>query len=119
MKKIVLNRCYGGFEISNEAIEELLKRKGIKFKKGINKFDNVIFLDENDKEIDFFRYENINLRTDKDLIKLIEEKGSNFVSGFLSRLEIVKVQEGKKFIIDDYDGFEGIIYEDDFDWIIL
>ena len=119
MKKIVLNRCYGGFEISNEAIEELLKRKGIKFKKGINEFDSVIFLDENDKEIDFFRYENINLRTDKDLIKLIEEKGSNFVSGFLSRLEIVKVQEGKKFIIDDYDGFEGIIYEDDFDWIIL
>jgi len=118
-EKIVLNKCYGGFEISDEAIEELLRRKGIKFKTVSDEYGNLIFFDEKDEEIDFYYGTDINVRTDKELIKLIEEKGSYFVSRCCAKLEVEEVEKGKKFIIDEYDGYEEIKYIDDFDWIIL
>ena len=119
MKKIVLNKCYGGFEISDKAIKELLKRRGIKFKTIKDEYGSVIFLNEKDEEIDLYYRDRLNVRTDEYLIKLIEEKGSEFASGCCSRLEVEEVQEGEKFIIDEYDGYEQIKYIDDFDWIIL
>lgn len=49
--KVVVNRCYGGFSLSYEAVMEYAKRKGIKiyaFKNATNKDGEIDF----DKELE-------------------------------------------------------------------
>lgn len=83
--KLVLNLCYGGFGISDEALE-ILKRVGY-----------------NEWECD--------RNTFQPLIELIEERGSDFVSGNYSALTIVEIpDEATDYEITEYDGFEGVTY---------
>lgn len=80
--KIVVNRCYGGFGLSVEAVK-MLNELG------------------KDEYID---------RTDTDLIVLIEKKGSKFVSGCCADLEVVEIpNEATDWEINEYDGSEEII----------
>lgn len=80
--KLVINKRFGGFGISNSAAEIL----------GIDKYD-------------FIEREN------EDLISLIEEKGSEFVSGSFAKLQIVEIPDSTTdYIIDEYDGMERVIY---------
>jgi hypothetical protein len=79
--KFVLNKCYGGFDLSEEAQE---------------------ILGQADFEI---------RRDDPDLLALIEEKGIQFVQGKYAKLKVVEVPESATdFILDEYDGWERIIY---------
>jgi len=78
--KVVINTCYGGFGVSIEAAEKL----GIDYVYG--------------NDID---------REDPNLIALIEEKGSEYVSDDSARLEVVEIQE-EHYTINDYDGMETI-----------
>ena len=80
--KVVLNKCYGGFGLSDEALKIL----GAEF----------------DWEVD---------RADPALVSLMEEKGSDFCSDRSAKLEIVDVPDGiTDSMMDDYDGIETIIY---------
>ena len=79
--KFVLNKCYGGFDLSEEAQE---------------------ILGQADYEIK---------RDDPDLLALIEEKGIQFVQGKYAKLKIVEIPESATdFTLDEYDGWERIIY---------
>lgn len=79
--KFVLNKCYGGFDLSEEAQE---------------------ILGQADYEI---------RRDDPDLLALIEEKGIQFVQGKYAKLKVVEVPESATdFTLDEYDGWERIIY---------
>lgn len=79
--KFVLNKCYGGFDLSEEAQE---------------------ILGQADFEI---------RRDDPDLLTLIEEKGIQFVQGKYAKLKVVEVPESATdFTLDEYDGWERIIY---------
>ena len=84
-KKAVFNYCYGGFSISEEAAELLSLKKG--------------------KTVSTHCFEDMG-RDDSDLIALIEERGSEFVSGDCASLSIVKIPEGLSFSWDEYDGME-------------
>lgn len=79
--KFVLNKCYGGFDLSEEAQE---------------------ILGQADFEI---------RRDDPDLLALIEKKGIQFVQGKYAKLKVVEVPESATdFTLDEYDGWERIIY---------
>lgn len=79
--KFVINKCFGGFDLSEEAQE---------------------ILGQADYEIK---------RDDPDLLALIEEKGIQFVQGKYAKLKVVEIPESATdFILDDYDGCEHIIY---------
>lgn len=79
--KFVLNKCYGGFDLSEEAQE---------------------ILGQADYEIK---------RDDPDLLALIEEKGIQFVQGKYAKLKVIEVPESATdFTLDEYDGWERIIY---------
>ena len=83
MKKIVINTCYGGFELSDAAAKEL----------GVNP------------------YNASHLREDKALIRLIQEKGSEYVSGECAKLKIVEIPNHiTRYEIDDRDGKETLRY---------
>ena len=94
--KIVINECYGGFDLSPLAIEKY------SFIKGVNYSDV--------RGYDF-------QRDDPILIRLVNEMGRD-VNGQFSRLVIKDVDKGRNYIIHEYDGFEEIWYEDSIDWLI-
>lgn len=83
--KAVFNYCYGGFSISEEAAEILSLKKG--------------------RPVDTHVFDDMG-RDDADLIALIEERGSEFVSGDCASLSIVEIPEGLTFSWDEYDGME-------------
>ena len=88
--KIIINRCYGCWELSKEAIEEYKKRSG-----------NTYY------EIDGC---SPRIRKDPVLIEVIEDfiKEDREVSGEDSRLEIVDIPNEYDYWIDDYDGRETV-----------
>lgn len=80
--KIVVNHCYGGFSLSKEAYAYMT-----------DKWD-----DEDD-------------RTNSEFISLIEEWGSERVSGPYAKLKIIEIpDESTDWIMEETDGFEEILY---------
>lgn len=59
-----------------------------------------------------------NIRTDTDLIAMIEEFGSEKCSSRYSKLIIKDVPCGSYYRIDEYDGYEYIEYRDQIDWSV-
>lgn len=127
--KVVVNRCFGGFNLSNKALLELIKRNS----KYVEKMDvNNYFKDKDEILRDFVefdveykqhRYLNMllkdsylymikdkyleNFRSDPDLINIIEDLGEKSF-GKYANLEIVMIPDDIKWYIDDYDGRETI-----------
>lgn len=130
--KIAINKCYGGFDLSNKAIRRLLELKGkecyfykqteYSYRDGkeeysiTNSDDDSMFIDCSTKFLgnitdkipdeDYFYYGNIE-RTDKDLIQTIEELGEE-ASGRYGNVVIVDIPDDVDWEIDDYDGVETI-----------
>ena len=84
--KVVINKCYGGFGLSEKAYKYL----GLKW-------DGYGYGYSHDYE----------KRTDKKLIKCVEELGKE-ASGALANLVIVEIPDDIEWKIDEYDGIETI-----------
>lgn len=108
--KIAINRCYGGFSLSDKAFAEYLKRKGIIFETKINAFGDLEFYKDSisDKkyisQYDFIKYGS---RNDSDLIAIIEEMGTDSFGDF-AELKIVEIPNDIEYEITDYDGVETV-----------
>ena len=89
--KIVVNRAFGGFSVSKAFFDSVCKDY------------NSVY------DCDRFRY-------DSRLIEYIEKYGTEKASGDSSRLVVVEVPKGKKYVVVDYDGFEEVKTIDDFYW---
>ena len=112
--KVAINRCFGGFGISNAAFEKLLERKGVAYEKIPAKFalrgddfdyyhagrvgEDAYYLSEHEF------YEN---RADPDLIAVIEEMKEEAAGGFAD-IAIVEVPDDAKWHIHEYDGLEHV-----------
>lgn len=112
MTKVAINRCYGGFGISNKAFEKLLERKGIAYDKVEAKFklrgDDYDYYKEGhigDSEYYISDYEMCSDRSDPDLIAVIEEMGEASWGGF-AEISIVNIPDDVKWHIHEYDGME-------------
>lgn len=128
--KVAINGCYGGFVLSDKAIEMIMKRKGFdcyrykwqyqmdKGYKRIDKSDDKLGLTilystvDLGKEIEeipkenYWYYGNLE-RTDEDMIAVIEELGDE-ASGACGAVYIVEIPDGVSWEIDEYDGIETI-----------
>lgn len=83
--KIVVNKCYGGFSLSEKAYEFLgLEWDGFGYK-----------------------YSDDNLRTDTKLIECVETLGEE-ANGRWARLAVVEIPDDVDWEIDNYDGIETI-----------
>ena len=98
--KIVINECYGGFSVS----ENFYKEYNIPYEK--TKWGSV------------YAKEEIDLRTDPRLIEYIETHGSEMASGSCGHLVVEEIPKGTAYIIDEYDGFESVVFRDDVFWNI-
>jgi len=85
--KVVINRCFGGFSLSPDAL------------KMYNKLSGACVTDDNN-------YRLID-RDDKYLVQTVEELG-DLASGRYSVLEVVEIPDDVKWEISEYDGAETI-----------
>lgn len=95
--EIVYNGSYGGFYLSDEAVDRLRELKG-------------------DRNFNANRYYEDDHRTDPDLIQVVHELGSkvNGLNG-ISDLRTKEIKKGEIYRIDKYDGLETIVTAYD-DW---
>lgn len=107
--KVVINRCFGGMSISNEACKFIEDNTGVKTWP--------------------HDYTDFNKRSDSELIKCIETIGKNNASGKYAKLEIITIPDDADYEITNYDGMESVHeYKDcgiinvkggiGYDWII-
>lgn len=79
--KIVINKCYGGYSLSEEALATL----GIQCDEGVK-------------------------RTDSRLVEIVEAD-PEAASGVFAKLAVVEIpDEATDYHVDEYDGFESVIY---------
>lgn len=127
--KVILNKCYGGFGVSQEAYELYAKKKGIElfaykldcengkpiYKKtdtGSSIFtitftkDFGDYIDLSDDSSNEYCLElRRGHREDPVLIEVVEELGERANSPF-SKLVVVDIPDDMEYEIDDYDGVE-------------
>lgn len=129
--KVVINSCFGGFGLSNEALIELYRLespavktitpkeyyggKDLKFlnsdwEEKLNNdiesgwvcfHDGKILLDNARSTYEF------NYRSDPKLVKVVKKMRGK-ANGNFAKLKIVEIPDGVEFEIDDYDGVETI-----------
>jgi len=112
MTKVAINRCWGGFGISDEAFEKLLERKGIAFEKvktNSNLFGSNYYQAGHAGDDDYYisNYEYYEDRSDPDLIAVIEEMGQASWS-WAAEIAIVEIPDDVKWHIHEYDGMEHV-----------
>ena len=86
--KLVINTEYGGFGLSPTAIERYVELSG---KRRKSWYDIP--------------------RTDKYLVQVVEELG-DLANSIYSHLEVVEIEKGSIYRINNYDGLETIEYKD-------
>jgi hypothetical protein len=92
MTKIVYNACYGGFSLSDTAMQRYAELAG--------------YTDASDRDFN---------RADPLLVQVVEELGSA-ANGAHAKLRIAEVPAGSKYRIDEYDGAESVMTPDDYEW---
>jgi hypothetical protein len=113
--KVAINRCFGGFSLSEAAFEKLLTRLGIEFEKvqdvqyralGMTHYYRKGMVDQDEGYLS--PYDFTNNRASEDLIAVIEELGVESASGKYAEIAIVEVPDDVEWFIDEYDGVEHV-----------
>lgn len=122
MHKIAYNACYGGFNISEEALHWLEENGSEETKKALKEQRKKAEENKDEFDGDFtleqhlaYRAEDILSRHHPDLIRVVEALGDE-ASGYCSEIKIAEI-EGNLYRIDDYDGYETVVEPDDYTWI--
>lgn len=122
--KVILNKCFGGFDVSEEAYELYAKKKGVnifkyelapdlnyrKTKRSgicIYHFTQDFGDKINRNDVDWNKYFSLGTehREDPILIEIVEELGEK-ASGAFGELVVVDIPDGMDYVIDEYDGIE-------------
>lgn len=102
MAKIVYNVCYGGFSLSEEAVEMYLKLQGLNYTKVKGHWGDHF---EVEGYPDF--YSRDTKRHDPILVKVVELLGDK-ANGYCAKLAIEEIADGTPYYISEYDGMESI-----------
>ena len=129
MKKVILNKCFGGFDVSKEAYMLYAKKKGLTLYLYESEFINrkFIYKKVNDDNSIFRHYfikdmgDNVEIsnedyekyclylkdehREDPILIEVVEELGEKASERF-GNLKVVEIPDDLEYVIDEYDGIE-------------
>ncbi len=102
--EIVINKCYGGYGLSSEAIELYLTKKNIPIV--LDPRSDSYFKYYVVAEYERFSYYNIS-RHDPILVEVVRELGER-ANGNCAELAIVWAPDGCEYFVDEYDGMESI-----------
>ena len=111
MTKIVYNNCYGGFGLSKKAIERYSDLAGL----------GLTFVEEDElwghwelPNGDYWYASDLVSRDDPFLVQVVEELGKEANNS--SNLQIVELPAGTLYRIDEYDGMETVMRQDQYKW---
>ena len=119
--KIVINRCFGGFGLSTEAVAEYAKLKGLKHVRTQSRYlgdgydlltpnfdlpDVITDAQWNDEKNKIHSDRDIE-RSDQDLVLVVEKLGEK-ANGHHTKLEVVEIPDGIEYTIEEYDGNEHV-----------
>ena len=129
--KIVINKCYGGFGLSDEAMKRYAELKGITLypeknvfgyifytvpaHKRVARIEGAQFYDLSTEERIAYNkqcaseslYDRDIPRDDQTLVQVVNELGKK-ASGRFASLAVVNVPDGVSWEIDEYDGLEHV-----------
>jgi hypothetical protein len=109
--KVVINRCYGGFGLSDDAIMRYAELKGINLvmEPSDSKIMGATFYVDGIKDDEhYFSYYDLSSdRSDPFLIQVVEEMGDK-ANGWAADLSIVDIPEEVEWTIEEYDGREWV-----------
>jgi len=119
MQKIVINKKYGGFNLSDAAMQEYAKRKGMKLYSHtpnsllthytLVPWTEYVAMDNyNPKKHDVYVSTSSFERDDPILVSIVEDLGSEKCSGDYAKLVIVEIPDKVKWEIQEYDGMEWV-----------
>lgn len=101
--KVVINSDYGGFGLSDDAMREILKRKGFEYREeGPDKYGFYHFYVNGE-----YFYDSDIDRDDPALVSVVEEMGEK-ANGRYAHLRIVEIPDDVKWHIGEYDGKEHV-----------
>jgi hypothetical protein len=114
--KVAVNKCYGGFRISDRAFEALIAKGWT-----VTQYDDngncedptANIVDSGQSFLGFSQYsfigssDNVKLRTNAELIDVVESLGAE-ASGMCGNIQIVEIPDDITFSIEDYDGYEHV-----------
>jgi hypothetical protein len=111
--KVVINTDFGGFGLSKEAFEMLLKRKGIEYE--VVESKTLSFIRESfyhkghagDDKYYLSDYDFYDNRADEDLVAVVETLAAG-ANGHAANLKVVEIPDGIEWYIDEYDGREHV-----------
>lgn len=103
--KIVINKCHGGFGLSQKAMERYAELKGFRLITEDKGFYSMHYADSISDENMISDY-NMK-RDDPDLVQALEELGKA-ANGRHAALAIVEIPEGVSWDIEEYDGLEWV-----------
>lgn len=107
-QKIAVNKQYGGYSLSAEFWERYAELKGFNLVKIDGWFKGVYdFFKDSVTEENRLNDEDIP-RDDPVLIQVIEELGSDRVSGPCARIEIIEIPDDVNWFVEEYDGSEWV-----------
>lgn len=123
MTKIVINRCYGGFGLSKDALKRYAEIKGWRYEEKAWPADDhhyhayvtpTIITDTGEE---MHQYDFSEDRTDPVLVQVVEELGKK-ANGSCANLVIEELPKGTLYRIEEYDGNEHIEIADDVEWSV-
>lgn len=143
MTKIVYNGCYGGFSVSEAGMLRYAELKGFPIypeqdaKFGIVTYwrvppelrqkplEGAEWYERSQAERIAYnkRYSEQTIsardfvRHDPALVQVVEELG-DAANGRHAKLTIAEVESGRRYRIDEYDGIEGVMTADDYEWTV-
>lgn len=109
MTKIVINRCHGGFGLSDEAVERYAQIKSI----NLGPRQNASFrsahwyVDGVEDNEHYFSSHSIERRDDAALVQVVEEM-ADAASGNYAELAVVEIPDNVEWHIGEYDGIEHV-----------
>jgi len=106
MQKIVINRCHGGFSLSDEAMKLYGKLAGWTLVAEIDKYGFTNFYRDSVGDGNYFGNHNIE-RDDPLLVQVLEQLGSK-ADGRYAKLKVVEVPDGVCWTLEEYDGLEWV-----------
>ena len=105
MKKVCINKCIGGFSLSNAAVQRYGELAGLNLVSKDKGYYNQWYIDSIDDEKCFSCYDIP--RDDPNLVQVVEELGEASW-GSAAELKVIEIPDNTKWEIADYDGQEWV-----------
>jgi hypothetical protein len=105
--KVVINKCHGGFGLSDQGIEHYVKLKGLELVRRDSQFafsESYDYYYPDSDKLFLSRYIG---RDDPALVQTVEDIGKK-ANGRYASLKVVDVPDDVEWEIDEYDGLEWV-----------